>query len=78
MNNVNFGYDCRDNFESRYFTPITDEIEEMGFIRKHQNVCDHDFINYFSSDHLQMQINEDFDNKLARLSTKIIIMKPKK
>ena len=69
MNNANFGYDCCNNFANCYFTPVIDEIEEMAFIRKHQNVYDPDIINYFSTDHLQMQINEDSDNKLAKLST---------
>ena len=48
---------------------MVDEIEEMSYIRKHQNVYDPDIINYFSPDHLQMQINEDFDNKLAKISS---------
>ena len=69
MNNASFGYDCRNNFENRYFTPVVDEIEEMSYIRKHQNVYDPGIINYFSPDHLQMQINEDFDNKLAKISS---------
>ena len=42
MNNANFGYDCRNNFENRCFTPVVDEIEEMAYIRKHQNVYDSD------------------------------------
>ena len=71
MNNANFGYDCRNNFENRYFTPVVDEIEEMAYVRKHQNVYDPDhLINYFSPDHLRMQINEDFNNKLAKISTR--------
>ena len=69
MHNANFCYDCRNNFENRYFTPVVDEIEEMAYIRKHQNVYDLDIINYFSLDHLQMQINQDFDNKLAKISS---------
>ena len=48
MNNANFGYDCCNNFENRYFTPVVDEIEEMAYIRKHQNVYDPDIINLFS------------------------------
>ena len=67
MNNANFGYDCRNNSDSRYFTPIIDEIEEMSFFRKHQNICDPDVINLFSSGHLKIQINKGFDNKMAKL-----------
>ena len=32
MNNSNFGYDCHNNFENCYFTPVVDEIEEMAFM----------------------------------------------
>ena len=70
MNNPNFGYDCRNNFDNRYFTPVIDEIEEMGFIRKHQDVFDSEIASYFSTDHLVIQINDDFDNKLANLQMK--------
>ena len=29
MNNANFGYDCSNNFDNRYFIPVVGEIEEM-------------------------------------------------
>ena len=69
MNNANLGYDCHNNFENRYFTPVIDKMEEIAYIRKRQYVYDPNIVNYFSPDHLRMQINEDFDNKLTRLST---------
>ena len=69
MNNRNFGYECRNNFENWYFTPVVEEIEEMAYIRKHENVYDLEIINYFSHDHLPMRINQDFDNKIAKIST---------
>ena len=67
MNNINFGYNCRNNFENRYFTAIIDEIEEMANIRKHQDVFDPEIASYFSPVHLKIQINEDFVNKLAKI-----------
>ena len=69
MNNAHFCYDCRNNYDNRYFTPAVDEIEEMAFIRKHQNIFDSDIIKYFPPDYLQMQINEDFDHKIAKIGT---------
>ena len=69
MNNANFGYDCHNNFDNRYFTAKVDELEEMAYARKHQNVYDSEIINDFSPDHLRMQINEDFDNKIAKIGT---------
>ena len=38
MNNANFGYERRNNFDNRYFKAIADELEEMAYVRKHQNV----------------------------------------
>ena len=69
MNNANFGYDYRNNFDNLRFNPVVDEIEEMAFVRKHQNIYHSDIIDYFSPDHLQMQINEDFYNKIAKIGT---------
>ena len=68
MNNPNFGYDCRNNFDNCYFTPVIDEIEEMACVRKLQSIYEPDISSFFSSDHLQIQINEDFDNKIAKLN----------
>ena len=68
MNNANFGYDCRNNFDNCYFTPVIHEIEEMAYVRKHQSIYDPDISSYFSTDHLQNQINEDFDDKVAKLN----------
>ena len=39
----------------------------MSYIRKHQNIYESDIINYFSPDHLQIQTNEDFDNKIVKI-----------
>ena len=38
MNNSNFGYDCCNNFNICYFTPVINEIEETAYIRKHQSI----------------------------------------
>ena len=67
MNNANFGYDCRNNFYNCYFAPVIDEIEEMSYIRKHQSIYERDISQFFSTDHLKIQIIEDLDNKIARL-----------
>ena len=47
MKNANFGYDCRNNFDNRYFTPVIEEIEEMAYIRKHQDVFDPEIAPFF-------------------------------
>ena len=40
INNSNFGYDCRNNIDSCFFLPIVDEVEEVCYIRKNQNIFD--------------------------------------
>ena len=67
MNNANFGHDCRNNFDNCYFAPVIDEIEEMSYVRKHQSIYEPDISHFFSTDHLKIQVNEDFDNKTAKL-----------
>ena len=49
MNNANLGYDCRNNFDNRYFSTVIDEIEEMAIIRKHQDVFDPEISSFFLS-----------------------------
>ena len=68
MNNVNFGYDCRNNFDNCYFAPVIDEVEEIAYVRKHQSIYEPDISGFFWTDHLQMQINKDFDNKVAKVN----------
>ena len=48
LNNANFGYDCRNNLDNCTFEPIRDEIGEISYIRKYNNVFDKevsDFVN---------------------------------
>ena len=42
MNNTNFGYDCHNNVHSCYFHPVYDEIEELSYATRYQNVFDQD------------------------------------
>ena len=64
MNNSNFGYDCRNNIDNCFFSPIIDETDEVHYIRKYQNVFDPSLQDFVSSDLLEKEINEDFDNKI--------------
>ena len=67
MSNSNFGYDCRNNIDNCFFSPIVDEIEEVRYIRKYQNGFDPSLQDFVSSDLLEKEINEEFDNKIAAL-----------
>ena len=63
MNNANFSYDCRNNFENCFLAPVIDEREEISFIRKHKNTFDSAMKDFISTQLLETQINEEFDNK---------------
>ena len=70
MNNSNFGYDCRNNVDNcLIIDEIIDEIEEVRYIRKYQNVFDPNLKKFISSKLLEQEINEDFDNKISELDT---------
>ena len=67
MNNSNFSYNCRNDIDNRFFSPIVDEIEEVRYIRRHQNIFDPSFQNFVSCDLLERDINNEFDNEIAGL-----------
>ena len=46
----------------------------MSYIRKHQNIFDSDVSDLFSSDHFKMQINEDFDIKISKVSSEDVCL----
>ena len=40
MNNANFVYDCCNNADNCYFSPIYDELEELMYAKRYQNIFD--------------------------------------
>ena len=67
VNNSNFGYDCRNNPGNCSFTGLFDEIKELTFAKKYQNVFNRNISEFVSSELLNRQIEEEFTNKLAAL-----------
>ena len=62
LNNSNFGIDCRSNLDSRTLEPIYDELGEIAFIKKYDDIFDS--TNYYQSadpDIMREEINERFD-----------------
>ena len=43
MNNANFGFDYRNSVNNVKFVPITDEINEISYIKKYHNLFDQKF-----------------------------------
>ena len=52
LNNSNFGYDCINNVNNCMFGTIFDEIDELRYIKKHNNLIDPNF-SLFVNAHLQ-------------------------
>ena len=67
MNNSNFGYDCRNNADNCLSQPIYDEIEELSYTKKYQNVFDQEISDFVSSEILKRQIEEEYLSKFAKL-----------
>ena len=67
MNNSNFGYDCRNNFDNCKFAPIFDELGGITYINRYHNVFDQTVSDFVTSDLLKKQIEEEFNDKLMKL-----------
>ena len=67
MNNANVGYDCRDNADNCYFSPIYDDIDQLLYVKRYQSVFDQSISDFVSSEFFERQIEEEFLNKTAKL-----------
>ena len=67
MNNLNFGYDCRNNIDNCEFVPIFGEYNEITFISRYHNNFDQKVSQFVTSDLLKKQIEEKFNDKLIKL-----------
>ena len=70
MNNAKFGYDCRNNADNCYFSPIYDEIDELSFAKRYQNIFDLDISDFASSEIPDRLTEEEYLNKIANLDLK--------
>ena len=67
MNNANFGYDCRNNLNNTKFQLIIDEISELSYIKRHDNLFDGKVSNFVNSDILEKQIEHIFQQQIANV-----------
>ena len=67
MNNASFGYDCHNNANNCYFSPIYDEIEELSYAKRYQNAFDQSISNCVSSEILKRQNEGEFLKKIKKL-----------
>ena len=69
MDSVNFGYDCRNNADNCYFSPIYNELEELMYAKRYQNIFDQSMSKFVFSEYPERQIQEEFCSKIARLDS---------
>ena len=67
MNNVNFGYDCRNNANNVKFELIIDEVNEKTYIKKYYNLFDSKISNFVNSDVLEQEIEQNFQQQIANV-----------
>ena len=67
MNNLNFGYDCRNNLDNCKFVPIFDELREITYINRYHNVFDQKVSQFVTTDLMKKQIEENYNDKLMKL-----------
>ena len=68
LNNSNFSMDCRSNIDNRTVEPIYDEISEIAFIRKYDNIFDNEKYFQFSDiNTMTEEVNGKFDRLLLGL-----------
>ena len=68
LNNGNFGIDCRNNIDNRYFEPIYDEIGEIAYIKKFDSIFDNEKHRNFSDINLiREEVNEKYDRLILAI-----------
>ena len=68
LNNVNFGYDCRNNLDNCSCEPISDEIRELSFIRRyHNSLFDKEIAPFITSHILEQDINHKYNSERQKV-----------
>ena len=67
MNNSNFGYDCRNNLNNSKFVLIFDELKELTYVERYQNIFDPKFSQFVTTDLIKQNIEETYNDKLVKL-----------
>ena len=69
MNNSNFGYDCRNNIDNFSFSPISDEFDEVSYLKKYQSPFDEKISEFASCKLLEQEIESSFNISIMKLKT---------
>ena len=68
MNNAKFRYDFRNKLDNCTFEPICDEIKEIAYIKKYNNIFDKSLLAFVNSKVVGVEIENDFNKKMLKLS----------
>ena len=69
LKNADFGYDCRSNLDNCTFEPISDEINELSFIRLYyNNLFDKDLSPFITSRTLQDEVTRKFNDERQKIT----------
>ena len=69
FNNSNFGIDCRNNIVKSILQPIYDEISEIAYIKKFDNIFDNERYSQFSHAYIMTQeTNEKYNQLILNLN----------
>lgn len=63
LNNANFGYDYRNDFDICTFEPIYFEITKITYIKKHYNLFDKSVSKFVNSDLIEKHIEKTYNKK---------------
>ena len=68
LNNANFGIDCRNNIDNRYFEPNFDETGETASIKKFDSIFDNEKHSNFSDINLMREeVSKNYDRLILAL-----------
>ena len=68
MNNSNFRYDCHNNLDNCQFVSISDELQEITYLKRNFYYFDSKVLSFVSSDWIWREIEEKYNESLMRLS----------
>ena len=67
IKNSRFGYDCRNNIDNCTFEQICDELEEIFYLKKYENIFDQSISVFVNSETLESGIEKDFNEKIKNI-----------
>ena len=63
LNNSSFGYDCKNNVSNCTFEPIFNEIDEMTYLKKYNNIFDKSMSSFVNSELVKKKVERNFNEK---------------